>query len=126
MATEPSESTAHPGLLPCSLHETSSTYVTVPSGLTDKLTYQDCLQYYLYGAMVYMMGKHWEAALGFLETILEWPANAVSMIQVKAYEKWVLVGLLQNGKVSALKLDHHGLFWSYNTLILCTATGNTQ
>ena len=113
---------SRPGLLPCSTHETSSTYVTVTSGLSARLTYQEILQYYLFAAMIHMMRKNWEAASDFLEIVIEWPTNNLtSMIQVKAYEKWVLVGLLLNGKVSALELTDASVMISHSTLTIITA-----
>ena len=87
-------------LLVCSRHETSSGYITIGSGISEKLSYRDHLQYHLYGAMVYLAIKNWERALEFLEIVIISPAaNVASMIQVEAYKKRVLVGLLQHGKV---------------------------
>ena len=87
--------------LPCSHHETSSTYITTNSGLSEKLTYKDHLRYFLYGAMLYLGVKKWERALLFLEIVIMSPTyNTASMIQVEAYKKWVLVSLLLEGRVS--------------------------
>lgn len=50
--------------------------------------------------MIYMGLKAWERALSFLEIVITSPApHAVSMIQVEAYKKWVLVSLLLKGHV---------------------------
>ena len=87
--------------LPCAHHEISSTFITVGSGLSEKLNYHDHLSYFLYGAMLYLGLKLWERALLFLEIVIMSPTgNTASMIQVEAYKKWVLVGLLLKGKVS--------------------------
>ena len=89
------------GRLLCTEHENSSTFITIPSGLTEKLEYQQCMEYFLYGAMLYMMSKNWERAQLFLEHVLVWPVvNTASMIQVTAYKKWVIVNLLMTGRVS--------------------------
>lgn len=84
----------------CAHHDSGSTFITNASGLSDKLEYLDHLQYFLYGAMIYMALKKWKRALFFLEIVIMSPANnTASMIQVEAYKKWVLVGLLLKGKV---------------------------
>ncbi|MCJ1434782.1 hypothetical protein MMC27_004152 [Xylographa pallens] len=84
--------------LPCEYHETSSTFITTSSGLSDKLAYRDYLMYFLYGGMIYLGLKDWTRALLFLEIVIMAPtSNAASMIQVEAYKKWVLVGLLLKG-----------------------------
>jgi COP9 signalosome complex subunit 3 len=88
--------------LPCAHHDTSSTYITTTSGLTSKPSYRDHLTYFLYGAMLYLGVKDWERALLFLEVVIMSPtSNNASMIQVEAYKKWLLVGLLLKGRVSS-------------------------
>jgi hypothetical protein len=68
---------------------------------SEMLGYRDHLMYYLYGGMIYMAVKDWDRALLFLEVVLNSPTtNTASMIQIEAYKKWVLVGLLHKGKVS--------------------------
>lgn len=50
--------------------------------------------------MIYVGAKKRERALSFLETVMLSPAiNTASMIQVEACKKWILVSLLQHGKV---------------------------
>jgi len=94
-----SSRTAPPRL--CEYHESSSTFITTSSGLSHKLHYQDHLTYFLYGAMLYLGLKEWKRALLFLEIVIVSPAsNTASMIQVEAYKKWVLVGLLLKGRAS--------------------------
>ena len=89
--------------LPCSQHDTSSAFITVPSGLTEKVDYREYLQYFLFGAMLYMGAKNWARAQLFLEVVIIAPtSNTASMIQVEAYKKWVLVNLMLEGKVSNL------------------------
>ncbi|KAL9596924.1 MAG: hypothetical protein Q9219_005487 [cf. Caloplaca sp. 3 TL-2023] len=88
------------GQLPCSQHDTSSGFITEQSELSSPLTYRDPLQYFLYGAMVYMAIKEWRRAILFLEAVLTAPTrNPASRIQVEAYKKWVLAHLLANGRV---------------------------
>ena len=87
--------------LMCSRHATSATFITAASGISDKLNYRDHLLYFLYGAMIYMVVKDWERALHFLEIVITAPvASGASMIQVEAFKKWILAGLLSKGRVS--------------------------
>ena len=86
-----------------SKHESSSTYITQESGLSAKLDYRDHLQYFLFGAMLYMGLKEWKKALLFLEIAMTSPVtNNASKIQVEAYKKWVFVSLLYKGSVSGI------------------------
>lgn len=51
--------------------------------------------------MVYMALKQWRKASHFLGIVISMPTlGSISMIMVEAYKKWVLVGLIQDGKVS--------------------------
>ncbi|KAJ6261111.1 hypothetical protein Dda_3776 [Drechslerella dactyloides] len=63
-----------------------------------EVTYRDILQYYLYGAMVYMAMKKWRRASDFLQFVLSYPGTGVSQIQVDAFKKYVLVTLLLEGR----------------------------
>lgn len=85
----------------CADHVSSVSFITSASGFSSKLSYQDYLQYFLYGGMIYMALKEWRSALHFLGAAISTPiASSVSLIMVEAYKKWVLVGLLEKGKVS--------------------------
>ena len=87
--------------LPCSSHDSSSAYVTVASGISDRLKSEDYLIYFLHGALIYIALKDWERALFFLEVVISSPSSGpTSKIQVEAYKKWLLVGLLHKGRVS--------------------------
>lgn len=73
---------------------------TYPFELSANLTYADHLQYFLYSGMIYMSLKEWRKASHFLSIVISSPVvNAVSVIQVEAYKKWVLVNLLEKGTV---------------------------
>lgn len=56
--------------------------------------------------MIYMALKDWERALFFLEVVIAAPGissrdgGGASKIQVEAYKKWVLIGLIHQGHVS--------------------------
>ncbi|KAA6413378.1 MAG: hypothetical protein FRX48_03124 [Lasallia pustulata] len=82
----------------CAKHDSSSAYINSASGLSDTLNHKDHLQYFLYGAMLYIGMKRWDRALLFLEfAIISPTGNTASMIQVEAYKKWVLLGLVLKG-----------------------------
>ncbi|KAL8934669.1 MAG: hypothetical protein Q9216_005789 [Gyalolechia sp. 2 TL-2023] len=88
------------GQLPCSQHDTSAGYITDQSDLSAAITYRDPLQYFLYGAMIYIAIQEWDRAIPFLEAVLTAPSrNHASRVQVEAYKKWVLVNLLAHGRV---------------------------
>jgi COP9 signalosome complex subunit 3 len=83
----------------CSPMESSAIYLNPDFGLTHKLTSREYLEYHLFGAMIYMGLKQWEKAMSFLKIVLMAPtANPTSAVMVEAYKKWLLVGLLMNGK----------------------------
>jgi COP9 signalosome complex subunit 3 len=77
-------------------------YITYESKLTSKLKYQDVLEYFLYSGMVYIGLRRWENALECLENAITYPTRDASKIMVEAYKKWVLVGLLLEGKLLSL------------------------
>lgn len=81
----------------------SSNYITTVSGFTDKITSKEMLLYFLLGGMIYTALKDWERAIHFYEIVIIAPAtNAVSKIQMEAYTKRLLVGLIWKGVVSPL------------------------
>ena len=113
----------------CSNHESSSTFITPDSALSGKLDYREHLQYFLYGAMIYMGLKKWNRALLFLETVIMAPATTnASKIQVEAYKKWVLVGLLHKGCVSEILLpdDVTQELWLTDMVLAPTNAKNDQ
>ena len=86
--------------LPCAPHSTSSTYITLESGLSTKLDYVDLLLYNLYGGMAFLGQKNWSRACRFFELVVTHPTHqAPSLIQVEAYKKWILANLLMSGIV---------------------------
>ena len=99
---------------PCSQHESSSTFITYASNLTERLSYPDYVEYFLFGGMIYIALRKWERALLFLEVAIIAPTpNAVSMIQVEAYKKCVLVGLLLKGRVR-YHPTHDATYFTYS------------
>ncbi|RPA93717.1 hypothetical protein L873DRAFT_1815426 [Choiromyces venosus 120613-1] len=63
-----------------------------------EITYQDVLTYFLYAGMIYMGIKEWRRAADYLTYAIVAPGTACSQIQIDAYKKYILVGLLLDGK----------------------------
>ncbi|EDN92309.1 hypothetical protein SS1G_08172 [Sclerotinia sclerotiorum 1980 UF-70] len=79
-------------------------YVTIKSSLTTKLKPLDVLEYFYYSGSIYIGLHKWDAALEMLENAITYPVNegGVSLVMVEAYKKWLLVGILQYGRVLQL------------------------
>jgi COP9 signalosome complex subunit 3 len=90
--------------------ELSNTYITTKTGFCGKLKSEHILEYYLLGAHVYIGLRNWSRARLFLEYVILTPGqqHSVSALQVEAYKKWVLVGLLAQGKAYPLPATHDG------------------
>ncbi|KAJ5150976.1 COP9 signalosome complex subunit 3 [Penicillium canariense] len=98
--TSTSHATSRSSVVPCATHDSSLSFITEASGLSSNLTYKDYLRYFLYGGMVYSALKKWCKAAHFFGVVISMPATgSISMIMVEAYKKWVLVGLLDKGKL---------------------------
>jgi COP9 signalosome complex subunit 3 len=88
----------------CSLSLPGHGYISHESGLTQKLRYQDILEYFILGGTIYIATRQWERALDILESAITHPVKdvAASKIMVEAYKKWVLVNILLHGKSCAI------------------------
>jgi COP9 signalosome complex subunit 3 len=88
----------------CNMSNPPSVYITPDSGFTRKLKYQEVLEYFLYRGMIYIGTGNWRKAFESLEDAITFPTKegGVSKIQIDAYKKWVLVGLLLEGKLLGL------------------------
>ncbi|GAB7360950.1 hypothetical protein MBLNU230_g0933t1 [Neophaeotheca triangularis] len=78
----------------------SNAYMTKSSGFSLKMSVEYILEYYLLGAQVYIGLRRWDRARLFLEQVILSPSfagNNGSALQVEAYKKWVMVGLLSQG-----------------------------
>ncbi|KAM3072404.1 hypothetical protein ACMFMG_009207 [Clarireedia jacksonii] len=103
----------------CEVGLASSSYVTTHSGLTAKLSALEVLEYFFYSGMVYIGLQRWEAAFEMLENAITYPSRdqGVSLPMVEAYKKWLLVGLLLEGKVVQLpKTTSHQAARVYHTI----------
>lgn len=90
------------GTYRCSSFESSLPIFGAQTDLAGKITNRVYLEYFLLGAICYIATEQWKKAQAFLEVVLVHPThgNAVSLIMVDAYKKWLLVGLLIDGKGS--------------------------
>lgn len=88
----------------CSVSESSLPTFSPQTGLAGKITNRMYLEYFLLGALCYIGTEQWKKAQAFLEVVLVHPthSNAVSLIMVDAFKKWLLVGLLIDGKGSSV------------------------
>ncbi|KAF1820670.1 CSN3 COP9 constitutive [Dissoconium aciculare CBS 342.82] len=78
----------------------SNAYITAKSGFTSRINSEMVLEYYVLGAQIYLGLGNLDRARLFLEYILLSPGvqHAVSALQVEAYKKWILTGLLSEGQ----------------------------
>jgi COP9 signalosome complex subunit 3 len=80
--------------------QSSSAYLTPGTSLTEKFNHRTYLEYNLYAGMIFIGLKEWEKAMFFLEVCLAAPSsNTASYVQIEAYQKFVLVGLLHNNRM---------------------------
>ncbi|KAK2625304.1 hypothetical protein QTJ16_005673 [Diplocarpon rosae] len=88
----------------CDMSLSPATFLTHAFKHTAKLKYQEILEYFLWSAMAQMAAHNWDGAMHCLESVVTYPTRdgGVSKIQVEAYKKWVLVGLLREGKLLPL------------------------
>ncbi|KAG2215350.1 hypothetical protein INT46_011720 [Mucor plumbeus] len=69
----------------------------------NEINIQSFLEYYYYGAIVYIGNLNYDRALDFLSIAISVPTQkAISAIQVAAYKKFVLASLIIDGQVRTL------------------------
>ncbi|KAF2213539.1 hypothetical protein CERZMDRAFT_38800 [Cercospora zeae-maydis SCOH1-5] len=114
IAAFPAKSTKGvPEELPCDEHELSNAWITEKNGFVKKLDPTDVLEYYLLGASIYIGMHNWSRARLFLEYVLLSPSQShtASALQVEAYKKWALVGLIANGRAFPDPKTHDQIVW---------------
>lgn len=92
----------------CDISQHPTNYMTPDSGLIPrKPKFTDVLEYFFCCGLIYMGLEKWEMAQEYLENAIIYPskASAVSKIQVEAYKKWILIGLMMDGKMPHLPDD---------------------
>lgn len=96
----------------------------------------DIMEYFLLSGMVFIGMRKWEDALDYLESAITYPAKdgAVSKVMVEAYKKWVLVGVLLEGKPlplpkttsSAAAKAYHAIAKPYESVAQIFETGTAS
>ncbi|RGP68116.1 cop9 signalosome complex subunit 3 [Fusarium longipes] len=81
-----------------SLHP--SVFISVETGLTEPVKSSTVLEYYHLSALCYMSQRDWTKAHRALEHVITYPSKdkGVAKIMDEAYKRWLLVGLLKDGK----------------------------
>ncbi|KAL2255448.1 hypothetical protein VTK26DRAFT_3374 [Humicola hyalothermophila] len=89
----------------CDMELPPAAYLTTESGLTKPVTSNDVLQYDLFRGLCFIQRRSWRQAFDALERVVTYPARdsySCSKIMIEAYNKWILVGLLLDGKTPTL------------------------
>ncbi|KAG4423074.1 hypothetical protein IFR04_003850 [Cadophora malorum] len=103
----------------CDMTLSPAAFITPATKLNVKLKYPEILEYFLYSGMAHIGLRDWENALHCLESAVTYPTkdSSPSKIMVEAYKKWILVGLLMEGKLLPLpKSTSSGPSKNYHTL----------
>lgn len=91
-----------PEEIPSEEHEFSNAFITQASHFSLEIKPEWVLEYYFLGASIYLALDNYVRARLFLEHVILSPSQtksgAFSALQVEAYQKWVLLGLLVQGK----------------------------
>ena len=93
----------------CEDHELSSNFITAKSGFSLSIRPEYLLEYYLLGAHVYIGLRNYPRARLFLECLLLTPtlSGSCSALQAEAYKKWILLGLLAQGRTYPFPRTHN-------------------
>ncbi|KAK4679096.1 hypothetical protein QC764_201120 [Podospora pseudoanserina] len=82
-----------------------SGFITVENDFTKSLENKDILEHDILRGLCFIQRRSWQQAFDAFERVITYPSRDntnASKIQVEAYSKWVLVGLLLNGKAPVL------------------------
>lgn len=85
-----------------SLHPAA--FISIETGLTESVKSSTILEYYHLSALCYMSQRDWTKAHRALEHVMTHPSKdkGVAKIMDEAYKRWLLVGLLKDGKEPTL------------------------
>lgn len=87
----------------CDMSLSPAAFLTPTFLHSTKLKYQEILEYFLWSAMVNIGLRQWDDALQCLESVITYPSlDTPSKIMTEAYKKWVLVGILLEGRLLPL------------------------
>lgn len=84
----------------CDLSLSPPDYISPETSLSETLDIESVLQYDLLCGLLYCSRSHWEKARAAFERVVTHPTRegGVSKIMADAYNKWLLVSLLVNGR----------------------------
>lgn len=84
----------------CDLSLSPPDYISPETSLSEALDIEGVLQYDLLCGLLYCSRSHWEKARAAFERVITHPTRegGVSKIMTDAYNKWLLVSLLVNGR----------------------------
>jgi COP9 signalosome complex subunit 3 len=85
----------------CDMRLPPTSYITVESGLTSRVSSSAVLEYDLCVGLCHLQHRQYRPAAAAFERVLTYPTkeNGCSKIMVEAHNKWVLVSLLAKGKL---------------------------
>lgn len=106
------------------------------AGLTDAIKSTSILEYHFIQAMTFLSRRDWRKSQTALEKVIGHPTKdkGVSKIMSESYKKWILVGLLKDGRppnfppyiTSATKFTFNGLSEPYGNLASLFTTENAS
>lgn len=81
-----------------------SAFMPASTGLTDPLRSASILEYNLIRGLIYISRRDWSKARAALEQVITHPSKerGVSRMMTEAHKKWLLVGLMHQGKAPVL------------------------
>ncbi|KAK3988644.1 hypothetical protein QBC44DRAFT_343141 [Cladorrhinum sp. PSN332] len=93
--------------LPCDPETPAMGFITIEGEFTTALSGKDVLEHDLLRGLSFIYKRDWQQAHDALQRVITYPIkdvgqNACSKLMTEAYNKWVLVGLMLNGRVPAL------------------------
>ncbi|KAL1860485.1 hypothetical protein VTK73DRAFT_7298 [Phialemonium thermophilum] len=100
----PGPTTRSDKTLLCDPRLAPTAYMSLGSGFTGKVSSATVLRYDFLCGQCHLLRRDWRAAFDAFERLVTYPAkeSGCSKIMLGAYNKWLLVGLLLNGKAPSL------------------------
>lgn len=118
----------------CDVNLSPSSYISSVTSLSHPLKSVSVLEYHLLCGLIYIMKRTWTKARKSFERVIVHPTKdkGVSTMMAESYKKWVLVGLLSDGRpptipsytASATKTSFNALAPAYNNLAALFSTNN--
>ena len=104
LTSYPTSSVSKEGKLLCDKTLPPPAYISTSTGLTREVNSTSVLEYNLLCGLIYMSRREWTKALKAFERVVTHPTRdrGVSKIMTETYKKWLLVGLLSDGREPSL------------------------